>query len=152
MRLSGWPTTGSAPQRRAPSREEQQMQRAIIDWCRYAVSWRGRAITEWLHFVPNGAHLGKSAGIYRSIGLLAGVPDLCLPVPSGGFGALYIELKRARGKPPSDVQLDRHARFREAGNRVLVCRSAREACAAIVEHLQGAGGELEVRARVEDLP
>lgn len=151
MRLSDWPTQSTGGRRRRPaSREEQIMQRAIIDWCRYAVTYNGRPITEWLHHVPNGG--GRSAveaAIFKGLGVKAGVPDLCLPIRCGEYGALYIELKRpGSNKPPSDAQLEMHQRLREGGNRVEVARTLHDACRILIEYLKACAGRLEVRAEV----
>jgi hypothetical protein len=48
--------------------------------------------------IPNGGRRNlleamklKRAGVQR------GVPDICVPIPSGGYHSLYLELKRQKG-------------------------------------------------------
>lgn len=61
--------------------------------------------------VPNGGHRHKAtAGRLKAEGVRAGVPDVLLLAPSGGYHGLAIELKRAKapGKPSgraSEAQL-----------------------------------------------
>lgn len=59
----------------------------------------------WLHAIPNGGSRGGDklgAAIVgarmKAGGVRRGVPDLFLPLPMGGFGGLYVELKRANGR------------------------------------------------------
>lgn len=74
----------------APEREHQ---RALIRWCNVAV--RQHPELAWLYAVPNaGRREGKTGKLMVAEGLKAGVPDVCLPVPRGGWHGLYIELKR----------------------------------------------------------
>lgn len=151
MRLSDWPTQSTAGRRtRAVSRHEQVLQRQIIDWCRYAVLWNGRPVTDWLHHIPaGGKRSAVEAAIFKGLGTKAGIPDLCLPIKAGEYGSLYIELKRpGSNKPPSDAQLEMHQRLREGGNRVEVARTLHDACRIVIEYLKAGSGRLEVRAEV----
>ena len=48
----------------------------------------------WLHHVPNGGPRSKAAaGKLKAMGVVAGVPDIFLPVAAREFHGLYIELK-----------------------------------------------------------
>jgi hypothetical protein len=64
----------------------------------------------------------------------AGVPDLCLPVPRGQFGSLYIELKTLKGKTtlPQKEYLKLLNRF---GNLAVVCFSSSDAINIITQYL-----------------
>src|SRR5699024_2367061 len=56
-----------------------------------------------MYHVPNeGKRSARQGARMRAEGLRAGVPDICLPVPRGGYSALYIELKAGRNKPTDD--------------------------------------------------
>lgn len=48
--------------------------------------------------IPNGGKRSYTEAVrLKRSGTSAGVPDLCIPTPRGGYGALFIELKRAKG-------------------------------------------------------
>jgi len=71
---------------------------AIVKWARSV----GYAYPELdlLNSSMNGVHLSKAqAGKAKAAGMVAGWPDLNLPVARGGFHGLYIELKVGRRKP-----------------------------------------------------
>jgi hypothetical protein len=74
---------------------ESQHQRALIEWAR-----RSRATypeLRMLFAIPNGGKRNPvTAAVLKAEGVLAGVPDLCLPVKRGPYGGLWIELKRPR--------------------------------------------------------
>lgn len=55
--------------------------------------------------IPNGGHrhLYEAINLKRS-GVQSGVPDLCIPIPSGGYHGCYLELKREKGGKLSDNQ------------------------------------------------
>lgn len=97
-----------------PWANEREFQRAVIEEC------DRRAILEpvygLLYAIPNGQ---VRRGQIVEPGLRPGMPDLCLPVPSGCCAALYIELKVGSNKP-SKAQLDMIAKLRTAGNHVVV--------------------------------
>jgi hypothetical protein len=67
---------------------------------------------------------------FKAMGVLAGMPDLCLAIAGKQAGtsshglanALYIEMKTDKGKE-SPEQLQRHKELRAANNRVEVVRS-----------------------------
>jgi hypothetical protein len=70
--------------------------------------------------VPNGGYRPpKTAKRMKAEGQKSGVPDTVLPIASGGFHTLYIELKMY-GRKPSPEQLDWHSRLRKNGMRVAV--------------------------------
>lgn len=90
-----------------------------------------------LFHIPNGGQRNAGeAGRLKAMGVLPGMPDLCLPVRTQKFGALYIELKKPGGKL-SKAQEERIPRLREAGNDVQVCDSIEKAWANILWHLCG---------------
>jgi hypothetical protein len=127
--------------RRHPRGEiEHREQCAVVAWARAMKRQEPRL---WLLYaIPNGGVRSKAAaGKLKAEGVLAGMPDLCLPVPeispSGLLhrsNALYIEMKSAKGKL-SDRQKRVIHDLRAARNRVEVCRSADEAIAVIRNYL-----------------
>ena len=74
-----------------PSEDEEQM--AVMEWAQLQMGrWPE---LEWLYHIPNGGKRGKiEAARFKAMGVKAGVPDLCLPVPMGRYHGLYIEMKR----------------------------------------------------------
>ena len=88
--------------------------------------------------IPNGGSRDpREAHNLRMQGVKPGVPDICLPVPRGGFAALYIELKRKSGGVLSDNQRVWLKALSRAGNRAVVCRGFDEARETILEYLRG---------------
>jgi len=95
-----------------------------------------------LYAIPNGASLagGKreraiQMSRLKAEGLRPGVPDVCLPCPRNGYGALYIEHKTTTGRI-SDNQSAWVDRLRAAGNLVVVSRSFEQSRAALLSYLQ----------------
>lgn len=90
---------------------------------------------ELLHHIPNGGsrnHL-EAANLKRQ-GVKAGVPDLCLPVPAGGFHGLYIEMKFGKNKP-TEKQRWWLEQLEKQGYKAVVCWSAESAIKEIITYL-----------------
>lgn len=76
---------------------EDDLQRAIITWANTQVDKYPEL--KWLHAIPNGGRRdAKEAMALKSQGVKAGILDLSLDVPRGGFHGLKIELKKPVGK------------------------------------------------------
>ena len=72
---------------------ESKLQIECIKWFR--LQYRDKLIFA----IPNGGRRGIiEATIMKKEGVLAGIPDLCIPVASFGYHALYIEMKTETGK------------------------------------------------------
>lgn len=90
---------------------------------------------ELLFAVPNGGSRNKfEAFNLKKQGVKSGVPDVCLPVRRGTYGALYIEMKSKKGKP-SDNQKIWIELSRKYGNKVEVCYDWESAKNVIVAYL-----------------
>lgn len=88
-----------------------------------------------LFHVPNGGARGKSTGARLKLeGVKAGVPDLCLPVPSRGYHGLWIELK-AEGGRTSPAQDDWLAFLKAQGYMAVVAVGAPAAWRYLVDYL-----------------
>ena len=75
---------------------EDAEQAALFRWAEYQQA-RLPAL-RWLFAIPNGGYRTKvTAGRMKATGTKAGVPDICLPIPHGGYHGLFIELKRRKG-------------------------------------------------------
>lgn len=90
-----------------------------------------------MYHVPNE---GKrtNGSILKAAGLKSGVPDVCLPVPSGEFHGLYLEMKFGKNKTT-----DEQERFMELlwqqGYKTAVCYGFEDAKAEIIAYLQEPG-------------
>lgn len=105
----------------------------MFQWA--AIACRTYPPLAWLYAVPNAGRRSPRAGQWmKAEGLRAGVPDVCLPVPRGPFGALYIEHKRPGGKLTPE-QERWHRGLTAAGNRVMISHSFDQTRAALLEYL-----------------
>ena len=112
--------------------EEHEIQKAIIDW--RDMQAIGNPI-RLLYAIPNGGARGVLEAVrLKREGVLAGMPDLCLPVPNRLFSALYIEVKTAKGRV-SPEQSERFEELLEVGNEVTVVRTAQKAIEVIQNYL-----------------
>jgi hypothetical protein len=93
-----------------------------------------------LHFafaIPNGVKtsMGQAKKL-KAEGLKAGVPDVCLPVASGGYHSLWLEFKTRSGRV-SDKQAIYRAFLEREGHLVMVPRSHGEAIEITERYLRG---------------
>ena len=107
-------TISAQDYRTAHGASEREIQRAV---CQYL-----DALGVTYYAVPNGQYRPGQA---KEAGMQKGVPDLCIPVPRGGYGALYIEMKKP-GRYTRKSQRAWLDRLREEGNACAVCRSVDE--------------------------
>lgn len=117
---------------------ETSEQQAVIEWARYA---QGRyPAMKNLYHVPNeGKRTKAAAGIAKSMGLSAGVPDLILDYPAGRYHGCRIEMKYGKNKPTKD-QEEWLKRLAAAGYFVAVCWSASAAIALLTEYCSLSAG------------
>ena len=117
-----------------PTEDIEQTQ--LFAWAQYA-SGKYPELALMYH-IPNGGKRGKAeAARFKAQGVKAGVPDICLPVPSGKYHGLYIELKRVKGGRVSAAQEEYIEALRKQGYRVEVCFGMKQARDVIVEYLEG---------------
>lgn len=115
---------------------EAQEQEALFRWAQY--SRVKHPELDMLFHIPNGGSRNLiEAAHLKAQGVKPGVPDICLPVPSGRFTALYIELKRRKNGRVSDAQRGWIAALNRVGCRAVVCRGWDEARDAIEQYLGG---------------
>jgi hypothetical protein len=122
--------------RRGHAPTEHEEQTAVILWARANESRLPALRT--LFAIPNGGRRDPAtARMLAAEGVRAGVPDLCLPVMRGGFGALWIEMKRRDfSNRLSSEQASFVGALRAAGHHVVVAYGAPEAIAAILAYLE----------------
>ena len=77
-----------------------------------------------LHHIPNEGKRTNGA-LLKAAGMIAGVPDLSLPVARRGFNGLYIEMKFGNNKPTKD-QIEFMAMLKDQGYKTAVAYSAEE--------------------------
>lgn len=104
---------------------EYIIQVRYINWC------HRRALTNesWkvVHHIPNGGNRSAREGQrFKLMGVVAGIPDVFVPIPNDVYHGLYIEFKNDRGSV-SKVQKEVHRIIRGNGYYVAVCRSTEEA-------------------------
>lgn len=117
----------------ARRREEHQIQSAFVQWC----AWNKKKYPalDLGYAIPNGGARNVIVGaMLRREGVRKGVPDWCLPVPSKGFGGLYIEFKAAKGFVRTE-QYDFLQLLSEYGNMTAICRSCEEAADVVKGYL-----------------
>ena len=122
---------------------ENQIQATVIQW-------RDRMTPQhpelrWLFAIPNGEKRDPIVGAkLKAQGVVRGVPDLCLPVPTReydsdfrmitGYYGLFIEVKTLIGKL-KDEQAEWRDYLRLAGYRAEVCRGVDATLDTICEYL-----------------
>ena len=94
------------------------------------------AVSALLFAIPNGANKSPIARLrFRAEGLRAGVPDMMLAVPAGGYHGLFIEMKRRKGGTVSPEQKEYIERLRAQGYRAEVCKGCDAALEVLREYL-----------------
>lgn len=113
---------------------EDTEQIGVIEWAEWHTSQYPEL--KLLHHIPNGGKRNAvEAARLKAMGVRAGVPDLCLPAPRGGYAGLYIEMKYGKNKP-TDKQNEWIAALRQQGYKVTVCYSGAEATQELESYLR----------------
>lgn len=107
--------------RKRPSDNEHRIQCACIRLFRYLYP------NGIIYAIPNGGQRNAIvAAKLKAEGVLAGVPDIHIPMARNGYHSLYIEMKNGKNGILSDKQKDVIDRLRNEGHKVVVCRSVEE--------------------------
>ena len=118
--------------RSKPHDEEHHIQCACVNWFRYQYP----EYRSLLFAVPNGGARSKAtAGRLKAEGVVAGVADMLLLVPSCGYHGLCIEMKTKTGKQ-SDSQKEWQKEVKKKGYKYVVCRSLDEFIEIIDEYIE----------------
>jgi VRR-NUC domain len=110
--------------------DEHGHQVAFFRWLRYAHP-------KLLAFsVPMGGRRDKVTGSrLKAEGAVAGIPDILVARQSGGYPALFIELKTDKGRL-SESQKAIKAKLEDEGYRVEVCHGWAEAKESVENYLK----------------
>jgi hypothetical protein len=115
------------------TRDEHAEQAALMRWA--ALQSRRYPALEMLFAIPNGGRRDAVTGArLKAEGVKAGVPDIFLPWPAGGWHGLFIELK-AQGGRPTQAQRWWIERLQEAGYMAEVCYGWEEAAEVLAAYL-----------------
>lgn len=129
---------------------ESEHQILVMCWAK-KISLAGRAELDLLFHVPNGGNRsGREGAMFKAMGVKAGVPDLCLPIPRGGFNNLWIEMKVEDGRV-SEAQEKWHSSLEQHGGYVVVAYGWKNAIAAICGYLGGEFPDVDMEAMAERL-
>ncbi|XYQ52857.1 VRR-NUC domain-containing protein [Pectobacterium carotovorum] len=106
--------------KKVPHQAELEEQAALIEWADKTVIDGVRIGDYLLHISNEGKRGPKAARDAKRLGVRAGVPDLFLALPRGGYAGLWIEMKAKSGKlsPQQEVWLNR---LEDAGYRAVCC-------------------------------
>lgn len=117
----------------APTEHEEQVR--LFEWA--AANEEEIPALRNLVAFPNGGYRPMAtAAMLKREGVKAGLPDMALFCKRGGYGALFIELKRAdRSNGCTLEQCDWIDRLCNYGYQALVCFGAQEAINAITHYL-----------------
>lgn len=121
---------------------EHSEQVAIITWARLWQRKEGYQCLQYLFSSQNGEKFrnARQGARAKQAGMVAGVPDLFLPYPSGQYHGLFIELKRriikGESKPVvSKEQKEFLAYLESVGYMAKVCYGSGEAINTIKEYI-----------------
>jgi hypothetical protein len=125
---------GEQKTRRARNQEEARLQAKCFIWC-----WNEYPETRRLlfHVENEGTHSNAIDGVRRrSMGIVAGVSDLILLIPRGGYHGLCIEMKTTDKKSNQrDDQKSWQLLVEEQGYRYEVIRTEEDFRELIKEYL-----------------
>lgn len=129
MRWEEWANNSSGGRHAEP---EHDLQVACVRWFRLQYS-------KWaflLFAIPNGGKRNAiTAAKLKAEGVVAGVPDLFLAIPCGGYSGLFIEMKNGKKGRLSESQESMIKELRAVGYRVEICRDFECFCSAVGDYL-----------------
>ena len=126
--------TGPKRKRQPEPPSEHAEQKALFAW------WRTqyRHMEPLLIAIPNGgARTLRTGAMLKAEGVRAGVPDIFLAYPAGGYHGLWIEMKRRVHAYTSQEQKFMLGVFRKAGYDCAVCYGWDQAREKIQSYLGG---------------
>jgi len=92
-------------------------------------------IAVFFYHIPNGGYRNQAEGAkLKRMGVKAGIPDLCIPIPLKPYHGLYLEVKRERNYKVSDAQKFIIPKLNHMGYHTVVVRGFNESLKAIREY------------------
>lgn len=88
----------------------------------------------WCLFAIENKRKTDKGYLLKSQGVLSGVADLCLALPTEKHGALYIELKFGKNKQ-TESQLEFEREMKMHGNNYVLCYTLHDAIDNILNHI-----------------
>ena len=120
---------------------EQQHQIYVIRWSQQPTIREKYPELAMLFHIANERSDKVQASILKKMGVKKGVPDLCLPVPSGKYHGLFIEMKTDTGRASAE-QLWWISHLEANGYAAAVCYGWNRAVEVLEWYLNlGRGGE-----------
>ncbi len=114
---------------------ENDDQRAVFEWAERQVEEKRYSELCLMYLLPHATRWSFLLMGYFERATNIAAPDICLPVPKGGFGALYIELRHASAARRRPDENDFVHGLRAFGNAALTVYGADEAIAVIRSYL-----------------
>lgn len=113
---------------------ESWEQQQVIKWSQQPSIRQEYPELALLYHIPNERADKVQAAILKAMGVKKGVPDLHLPIPSGKFHGLYIEMKAMDGKP-EDEQIWWLEHLKANGYACAVCYGWQKATEVLLWYL-----------------
>lgn len=113
---------------------ESAEQKWVIEWAQQPSIREKYPELAMLYHIPNERTDKIQAAILKSMGVKSGVPDLHLPIPSGKYHSLYIEMKALDGKPEDDQRWWK-AHLEANGNAHAFCYGWKQATEVLLWYL-----------------
>lgn len=109
-------------------------QKQVIKWSQQPSIRQTYPELALLYHIPNERVDKVQTAILKEMGVKSGVPDLHLPIPSGKYHSLYIEMKALDGKPDPD-QLWWMEHLKANGNAHAFCYGWQQATEVLLWYL-----------------
>lgn len=113
---------------------ETQEQISLIKWSQQPSVRQQYPELKFLFHVPNERADKVEAANLKRMGVKPGIPDLMLPVPSGEYHGLFIEMKKIGGWPSAD-QLWWLEHLKANGYAAFVCYGWQQASEVLMWYL-----------------
>lgn len=114
-------------------RPESEIQKAFIRWLKAVYPTLARSSYK---ISNEGKRSFKVAAMMKAEGMVKGMVDLCIPVQSTPYGALYIEFKGPKGKLTPE-QKEVMENLIHLGNHCVICWTTEEAIQETERYLMG---------------